>query len=160
MNENKNRQVYLQDAIDWTGLWREKCPDNCKAFLIPVEDMVAILKKMNILQLQKDGHYAIDEGSDNDIRAYLGIDPKLMDQPGKGEKLVMVATQKFPDSRFKSGYIHKDIINGKIDNEGPIIKTNPNNLRTAQDPEPNTGIYDFTSPCPDACDPGSPLFGG
>ena len=41
----KNYQIPVAKAAEWTALWRERCPNNCKAFLLPVEDLVGVLKE-------------------------------------------------------------------------------------------------------------------
>lgn len=157
---SKIKQVKLDDAIDWTKNFRGSAPGKmkvAKAFLIPVEDLVGMLVEMNILVEKPGGLYSLDEGNDNDIRAYVGVDPTEKNaKKAGGQKLVMVATQKFPDATQPNGYMYRDIINHKIDNKGPVINANPNYV--AGDDDPDTGIYDFTEPCPDACDKNSPLY--
>jgi len=135
-----NNQISLKDAIEWTTQWRKDCPKNCKAFLIPVSDLVGVLKEMKILQEQKDGHYIIDEGSKNDIRAYMAVDKQI--KAGNGEKIILVGTEKVKED---GKVIYRDIINHQV-NDGlgdPVY----------------TGIFDFTEPCPSACDDESPLNG-
>lgn len=136
---NKDNEISLDQGKRWTTLWREASPDHCKAFLIPVSDLVGILEEMEVLQKVKGEYYIIKEGHDKGIRAYMGIDPK--EKMGGGEKLVLVGTKKEIDKEGR--IVHRDIINEQI---------------AAAESE-NSGIYDFTEPCPDACDGESPLNG-
>jgi len=137
----KNYQIPVSKAAEWTALWRERCPNNCKAFLLPVEDLIGVLKEMNIIQEQKGGLFKIDEGESEYARAYMAID--ALETEGAGEKVLLVGTKKEPLTKEKN--IYRDIINGEI---------------LTKDGDPGTGIYDFSNPCPNDCDPGSPLFGG
>ena len=155
-NLSSNKQIDLSQAIEWTNAFRkskEGQTDNAKAFLIPTEDLIGMLIEMKILipDVIKGVPYFyhnVDTGYNNDIRAYLAVDPTQTS--AGGQKLVMVATQKLQIGNLDE-YVHKDIINGKIDNSGEVVISNPNN---------GTGIYDFTRPCPSACDPESPLVTG
>jgi len=133
----KNYQIPVAKAAEWTALWREKCPNNCKAFLLPVEDLVGILKEMKILQEVEAGVFKIDEGNEQYARAYMAIDAQ--EAAGGGEKVLLVGTKKEPLT--KETFIYRDIMAKDGDGDGP-------------------GIYDFTKPCPSHCDPDSPLFGG
>jgi len=132
--------VTLNDAKEWTKLWQGNNPNHCKAFLVPAEDLTAVLKEMNILVQNPSGDYILDESKlvDNGVRAYMGID--TTDGTGKdngyGEKLVIVGTTY--DNKTK---VHSDIIKNPLD---------PNNE--------DSGIYDFTEPCPSECDQSSPLY--
>jgi len=137
----KNYQIPVSKAAEWTALWRERCPNNCKAFLLPVEDLIGVLKEMNIIQEQKGGLFKIDEGESEYARAYMAIDAE--ETKGGGEKVLLVGTKKEPLTKEKN--IYRDIINGDI---------------MAEDGDPATGVYDFSHTCPDDCDPNSPLFGG
>lgn len=126
-----NTTIPVKEAQEWVNAWRAKFA-TCKGFLIPAEDLVAVLKEMNILK-EDNGQFVLNEDnvSDNGARAYLAIDDK--EPEGNGEKLLIVGTTKEPDGT------HKDIIyeNSK---------------------DGNSGIYDFTKPCPSTCDVTSPLF--
>lgn len=136
----KNYQIPVAKAAEWTALWREKCPNNCKAFLLPVEDLIGVLKEMNILQEQEVGIYKINEGENQYARAYMGIDKETT--VGGGEKVILVGTKKEPFSKEK--FIYRDIINGSVEDG---------------DDDNGTGVFDFSRPCPNYCDPESPLFG-
>ena len=160
-NNDNNNQVYLQKAIDWTKLWRETCPNNCKAFSIPVSDLVNVLKEIGVIkEAGNTGLYTVNsDNNPNGVRAYMAIDPDLIKQPGGGEKLLLLGTKAVWDSRTEK-IVQRDIINGKLDNKGNPIHPLDTGHGNLGDPEPNTGIYDFTIPCPDFCDPQSPLITG
>jgi len=132
--------VTLNDAKEWTKLWQDNNPNHCKGFLIPAEDLTAVLKEMEILVKQPNGDYILDAGKlpDNGVRAYTGIDTTngTDKDNGYGEKLVIVGTTY----SSKTG-IHSDIIKNQL---------NPDSK--------DSGIYDFTTPCPSNCDQKSPLF--
>jgi len=131
--------VTLNDAKEWTKLWQGNNPNHCKGFLIPAEDLTEVLKEMNILVKQPNGEYVLDAAKlpDNGVRAYTGIDTTngTGKDNGYGEKLVIVGTTY----SSKTG-MHRDIIKNEQD---PASK--------------DSGIYDFTSPCPPDCDESSPL---
>mgnify|MGYP000684062143 CR=1 FL=1 len=153
----KNNQISLKKAIKWTERWREKCPNNCKAFSIPVQDMVAVLKEIGVIQeAGNTGLYVIDEKTPNGVRAYMAIDPALEGEPGGGEKIILVGTEPQIDFDQKK-VVQRDIINGKLDNKGPFV--DPKNSLLGED-EIDTGIYDFSQPCPNFCDFESPLANG
>ncbi len=157
MNNNKN-QISLDDAVLWTKIWRIACPNNCKAFSIPVSDLVNVLKEIGVLVLDEETEQYSIEKTINGVRAYMAIDPEN-GLPGGGEKLLLVGTH--PEKNTKTGkMVQRDIINGKLDNKGQIIDDKLYGADNLGDPDPNTGIYDFTSPCPNVCDDDSPLYGG
>lgn len=140
-NKEKNT-ISLDVAQKLVKQWRKTCPNNCKAHLIPALDLTQVLKEMGIL-VKRGNDYILDDSKlpDNGVRAYLAIDEDLVDKPGKGEKLVIVGTTREVESGGK--IVHRDIIN-----------TGGATLEKAED----TGIYDFTHPCPNDCDPNSPLY--
>ncbi len=152
---NNNDQITLDQAIAWTEKWREKCPHNCKAFLIPVQDLVGVLKEIGVIKdAGKTGLYTIDEQTPNGVRAYMAIDEK--EKTGGGEKIILVGTEPQIDYDKKK-IVQRDIINGKLDNKGHYV--DPKNVGLSDD-EINTGIYDFSQPCPNFCDFESPLITG
>jgi hypothetical protein len=138
-------QIPLDEAALWTTIWRAKYPNNAKAFLIPVEDLMGVLTEMGVLQELEEGIYKYDEGIKRDIRAYMAIDPHVGEK-GKlpEEKVLLVGTQQaIEDGKL----IYKDILDGKVDGQ----------LLTGYEAGGGSGVYDFTDPCPNACDDGSPL---
>ena len=135
MNSDNKNTVSLSVAKGWTAAWRTKCPDNCKAFLIPAVDLVQVLNEIGVLGDKAAAKaQAKAKAKAKDVRAYVAIGSEA-GGPVE-EKLLLVGTNK--DDKG----IYRDIIDGK--------SLGANN-------GPNSGIYDFTSPCPTACDPDSPL---
>jgi len=146
MNEAVTKEkntISIATAQRWVQQWRKTNPDNCKAFLIPTFDLTQVLKEMKILVKQPNGSYVLDESNlpDNGVRAYMAIDEELVKEPGKGEKLVIVGTTK--EVQKGDAIVHRDIIFGA----GATVTA----------PPVDSGIYDFTTPCPPECDPVSPL---
>lgn len=143
-------QISLDDAVLWTTIWRIANPENAKAYLIPVEDLVDTLKEMGILTPvgdPEDNNFHYDPGeTQQDVRAYMAIDPHL-DNPKKGpeEKILIVGTKKIVHS------------NGTVTYEDIINFPDPD---VDGDDGKDSGVYDFSLPCPDSCDPGSVLNGG
>lgn len=127
----KTNQITVDDAIKWTTLWREKNPNNCKAFLIPVKDLTAVLIEMNILTKQEDGKYVLDETKIDGagVRSYMAVDEAIKE--GNGEKVLIVGTEVVDGK-------HKDIIN--------------DNVTETYEMGDGSGIYDFSEPCPTTCD--------
>ena len=154
-NNNGNNQISLKHAIEWTALWRKTCPNNCKAFSIPVQDMVSVLKEIGVIsEAGNTGLYNVDKVTKNGVRAYMAIDKDLLDKPGAGEKILLVGTEPQYDEKSKE-MVQRDIINDKLDNKGHRVTLGNTDL-TEEDPE--TGIWDFSQPCPDRCDEESPLY--
>ena len=138
MNENKNTQISLKHAIAWTALWREKCPKNCKAFSIPIQDLLGVLKEIGVLQLAGNtGLYLVDENTQNGVRAYMAIDP-TPGMPGGGEKLLLVGTEPILDKHDKM--VQRDIIEGRIDGQELI------NLLASADVTPDIILMDLKMP--------------
>jgi len=145
----KDYEIPVDTAAKWTSVWRIACPDRCKAFLIPIEDLIGVLTEMQVLipdGTSKDGKaiFKYDEGTNRAVRAYMAIEPRNL-QGKPEEKLLIVGTQKVGEG---IDVIYKDILNGRVD--GDLI------LGDGKD----SGVYDFTNPCPNACDDDSDLNGG
>ncbi len=123
-----SKQITLANAEKWTIEWRKIHPKMSKAFLIPVEDLTEILKEMGVLKLD-NGNYVLQESTvvNAGIRGYMAID--CNEPAGNGEKQVFVGT-----TIDKNGN-HNDIINNLSNNKSL-----------------DSGIYDFTTPCPSFCD--------
>ncbi|MDY8138422.1 hypothetical protein [Aquimarina sp. 2201CG5-10] len=143
MNSDNENTVTEQQAIDWTTAWREQCPENCRAFLIPGVDLVEVLHEIGVLG-KKAAKKAKKKANklDAQVRGYMAIgaeDPN--DKPE--EKILIVGTEKVDG-------IYRDIINGKIDGGATEATINVGGVESS-------GIYDFTLPCPRECDPNSPL---
>ena len=150
MKDPKDYEISVKKASEWTEKWRDKHPE-CKAFLIPTEDLMGVLTEMGVLQKDSSGNYSYHQGHKRDVRGYMGINP--IGDDGKPEyKFVMVATEKFKDSRFKGGFVYRDIYNGGVDGGfGEVI---------SDDDPGGSGVFDFSEPCPDMCDDQSELNGG
>ena len=147
MNPDLQNTIPCEEAEKWTKAWRDKHPKACKAFLVPVVDLLEVLNEMGVLKdkvAEKAQKEACIKGLR--IRAYGAIGS---DDEGKEaeEKLLIVGTKYNRKTK-----IYHDIINEEID--GDNIK-----LNSFGDPIVSSGIYDFTSPCPNTCDDESPLNG-
>jgi len=142
MNEltTRTNEVTLNQAKEWTKLWQEENPNHCKAFLIPSTDLVEVLKEMKILVTNSSGGFVLDEEKlpNSGVRTYMAIDTTegTDKNNGYGEKLVIVGTAYNDKTK-----VHSDIIKNQQD---------PNSK--------DSGIYDFTHPCPTTCDPKTPLI--
>ena len=146
----KDKQISVGVAKGWTENWREKYPE-CKAFVVPVEDLMGCLEEMNVLTSKKcDGEtvYVYNPGIKRDIRAYMGYDDEL-----KRYHMVMVGTKRFVDARYPTGHVYRDIYNGGVDGKSGTL-----DVPYLSDPS-GSGVFDFSEPCPDWCDDESLLNG-
>ncbi|MFD0964494.1 hypothetical protein [Pseudofulvibacter geojedonensis] len=138
----RTNTVTLENAKKYTEKWQIATKDqHCKAFLIPALDLSELLKEMEILKKNDlTGKYELDESklTNAGVRGYLGIDSTngTGKDNGYGEKMLFVGT----DYNSKTG-AHNDII---------LNPTNPQSK--------DSGIYDFTYPCPSTCDINSELY--
>lgn len=152
-----NYQIPLAQAVEWTTIWRIACPTNCKAFLIHIEDLMGVMEEMGVLENKGGNMYKYKEGHNNDIRAYMAIDPKL-GQKGKSpeEKILIVGTEQvIEDGKI----VYRDILNGKVD--GTVTDGYTTVGAVLGDGEGDgSGVYDFSEPCPTTCDKDSELNGG
>lgn len=141
MTLTTTQTIPLVDAETWAKEWQDANPNKAKAFLIPMEDIISILEEMNVLNPVQEGgtEYTLNVNSNQGIRAYMAIEKDQVPSPGSDEKLLLVGTHYVASNKT-----HYDIIEGG-DCPAPI-------------PYKGTGIYDFTKPCPNHCDQGSPLF--
>jgi len=125
---------------------------HCSAFLIPVPDLIDTLKEMGIID--SSGKVISTNEVDPRIRAYMAIDEEKAKEPGFGEKLVIVGTEVRKDARgnyIKNEYgeiIHFDIVEGERNSFDAV---------TSLASPTGSGAFDFTLPCPNNCDPDSPL---
>lgn len=139
MNLTK-QTIPLTDAKDWAAKWQSENPNKAKAFLIPIEDLIETLKEMNVLQeVPGQGTFTINNIPDAGVRAYMAIDDNVPPSVGSNEKLLLVGTA------MDSQGTHCDIVEDGHYPTGGIQRV-------------GTGIFDFTKPCPNYCDMGSPLF--
>ncbi len=139
MNPNDENTVSLSVAKGWIDAWRAKCPDNCKAFLIPAVDLVEVLNEIGLLD-DATAATAQQKAKDEsiDVRAYMAIGSE--DGGPVEERVLLVGTQKDKDG------VYRDIIDGKIDG---VSVTKSDTI--------SSGIFDVTAPCPPYCDKLSPL---
>ncbi len=131
------KPIDIKKAKAWTKNWRREKSNTCKAFLIPVDDLLAVLEEMKIIVPLKDGHYQINDRKNAGVRAYGAIDPAVKE--GNGEKLLIVGTRIGKDGK------HRDLVEGE---------RYAADLATLN----GSGVYDFTEPCPNTCDQESPLY--
>ncbi len=150
MSRSKPLSIAITDAKSWARKWQIECPNNCKAFLMPIDDLVACLEEVGVLKSNgKDngkGTYNLKKASCSGIRAYMAVDPNV--KVGGGEKLLLVATEKDANG------VYRDIVRGEITSQNV-------NKAKGELEDPNllgSGVYDFTHPCPSECDPNSPLI--
>jgi len=127
---NPRNTISLKIAKNWAKRWRKKESSY---------NMYHECRAFNIPK--KDLTEVIAEAGVVSIRAYIGVEKKT-DTNGKPtyeEKLMIVGVDKN----------NKDIIATVPGPDGTLIS----------DPDGDGDIYDFTNPCPDLCDPDSPLNG-
>lgn len=122
--------ISLEQAKEWTEKWRKQNPHQSKGFLMPIEDLLGCLIEMGIIKVDSDGNGTVTYKEYEKVRTYLGINSK-----GE-EKLMMVGTKK-EDGTYTD-----------------IIKDDSNTKEKAPG---DSGIYNYTEPCPPECDPKSPL---
>ena len=86
----------LKDAIQWTKNWQENNKSHAKAFLIPVDDLLACFDEMG-LKLSKDanGKFQVaSDGAEAYIRSYMAIDD------GGEERLLIVGTKSSDGTQY------------------------------------------------------------
>lgn len=140
MNQNTENTISKQQGADWTANWRNANPNTVNAFLIPAVDFVEVLNEIGVLddaaatQAQANANQL-----NSQIRGYLAIDDD------NTEKMIFVGTENVDGT-------YRDIIDGTIDGDGT-----PTTLKSSASNPATSGVFDFTDPCPPACDPNSPL---
>lgn len=140
--------IKIEQATEWTALWQRLFPNHCKAFLVPVQDLLGTLAEMGIVNIDEKGNITgcYDDSENDMIRSYLAIDPSVVEQPGNGEKLLLVGTTNTHKKDSNGNTIYRDIVQGeKLGSPSANVTLN------------GSGVYDFTFPCPNQCDPNSPL---
>lgn len=126
--------IPINDAQDLTKNWQDKNKDFAKAFLIPINDILACINESGVALEIVDGKISTVNPDEN-VRAYVGVKDS---HKAQDEKLLIVAT-------FKEGGNYIDICkNG----------ANPPAGRKLY----GSGVFDFTKPCPNECDRNSPLY--
>lgn len=134
--------ITKEHAVAWTKNWQKLFPNHCKAFLIPIPDLVNLLEELKIIKNNKDGTYTAlsdKEYENKGVRAYMAIGD-TDDDGDIEERLVLVGAIK-----NKKG-VFIDQIAGR---KGEM---------TDIDTLSGSGAFDFTSPCPNECDVNSPLY--
>jgi len=129
--------IPLEKAKHWTKNWRTKCPDNCKAFLVPSIDLINVLEEMGVIEQTGKGEYTLKDIDGTYARFYMGIDPETKE--GNGEKLLIVGTKLGDDG------VYRDLVPERRDAKIALR-------------EDQGSVYDFSRPCPNECDTESPLF--
>lgn len=100
-----------------------------RAVLIPINDLLAIIEKYSTID--DDGNVV---NSLQGVRAYFAVKETDKDLPDDITALIV-----------------------PVDSEGNDLINDKSGVGLG-DPDDDSGIYDFTKPCPDLCDPESPLF--
>lgn len=99
-----------------------------RAVLIPINDLLAIVEKYSVVD--DDGNI---RNSLSGVRAYFAVKETDTDLPDDITALIVPVDLK-----------GNDIVSTKVGLPG--------------DDDDDSEIYDFTKPCPDQCDPESPLY--
>ncbi|WP_353780093.1 hypothetical protein [Winogradskyella sp. 3972H.M.0a.05] len=146
-------QLGICEAIESAQTWRGMNSNRAKAFLIPIADLLACFVEMEIATYNSEKkEFTVKEDVPHDLRAYMGTknDPSYWNDPNKGygNKLLIVATKW--DDRLKK---YVDIVDR-------ITNCPENNHKSSinGDGLVGSGVYDFTVPCPNECDPSSSLM--
>jgi len=143
LTAKKKNPIDIGDAITYAKLWQSKQSNNCKAFLIPAEDLIDTLEEMGVISKESNGQYSVQNIKHSGVRAYMGIDTS--EPAGGGEKLILVGTY------VDCNGVHRDIIERSKSTGCPSDAMMP--------PGPTgSGAYDLTTPCPNTCDGLSPLI--
>ncbi|WP_452601962.1 hypothetical protein [Pontimicrobium sp. MEBiC06410] len=131
----------IEDAVNWAYNWQSANPNKCKGFLMPAGDLIGALTEMGVID--KSGKVVTSKVDSAGVRAYMAINDKDTSKAnGYGEKLLIVGTY------VDCNNIHRDIIEDEKPSGCKMLA-----------PEPTgSGVYDFTDPCPNTCDPNSPLY--
>ncbi|WP_299208317.1 hypothetical protein [uncultured Dokdonia sp.] len=155
------KTISFEDAVADTDLWQKLNPDHAKAFLIPTDDLLSALAEMDVITIDPTtGNITGNTAASNnqDVRAYMGIDttiyanygngkdPKEFKANGYGEKLLIVGTMANP-------LVPSSDIDVMYDEKNRVTYPPGNRFNIN-----GSGIYDFTRPCPNECDPTSPLY--
>lgn len=164
--------ISITDAKAWTLKWQSetKAQDHCSAFLVPVQDLLGTLSEMGIISIDGTGnikgHYS--DTQEEKIRAYMAIDESIitgiegkyppgagrdaaLKDAGYGEKLLVVGTEKTTTVNKQGNIIYRDIVEDETNGSGGTYRYPSGIILNG------SGVYDFTNPCPNDCDPNSPL---
>jgi len=144
----KAKPIDINDAIAYAKKWQEENENHAKAHLIPVNDLIACLQEMSVLVADESGKYSIENVENSGVRAYMGINrPEGSSPSPQTEKLLIVGT------KVDCKGIHRDLVEGEKPSGCDDEAVDKVVAALA-----GSGVYDVTEPCPDNCDPNSPLF--
>ncbi|TVZ56588.1 hypothetical protein OD91_1879 [Lutibacter sp. Hel_I_33_5] len=169
---NPENIISLETAQDWAKHWREdtsnfnivktkskKDPkatkiklgvERVKGFFIPAIDLVEALIEVfgatNLVELEEK-IMSGEIGKSDGIRAYTGV-----------EDLTKPKNIKSKNPNDLGTYEQKLMIVGVKDNKDILSERIDNNLEIKKLAEGGGNVYDLTTPCPDLCDNGSPLY--
>ena len=146
MSNEDNRFKHFEkssgEVAGWTEAWRTVYKEAGipvpKGFLIPVQDLMGVLTEMNVLTDNGNNNYTYNKSLGRDVRAYMGFD-------GSVPHLVMLGT------KVVNG-VYRDLYDGGVDGQKGTL--------TGEEGFEGSGIYDFSRPCPNACDDDSKLNSG
>lgn len=135
--------IKICDAKAYAKKWQEENKSHAKAFLIPAVDLIDCLVEMEVLKKQQDGNYSLKKDlSTSGVRAYMAIKRPVNEKPSAlTEKLLIVGTL------LNEKGIHKDLVVDQVCPEEEKVEAIK-----------GSGVFDFTAPCPNECDPNSPLY--
>jgi hypothetical protein len=138
-NNLPEKGITIRQAKEWTAAWQSQNPKHSKAFLIPMEAIVELLKELNVLESNGAGGHTLNTNNPLTpaLRAYLAVGPDA--QGTEEEKLVLVGA-------VAVGAEYQD-----------QVEETTNKLKVTLS---GSGAFDFTFPCPRYCDPKSPLNHG
>lgn len=100
----QDKKIPLPTAQSWAQEWRSEEStynkyNECHAFLIPAEDLTAVLEEIG------------GQTGPKYVRAYLGVEPTT-----QTEKLMIVGTK--PEVQKDGSIIYRDLINGYTPTDG------------------------------------------
>lgn len=130
--EESNKQIPLVQAQQFVGKWKEtKLKINKKEPVSEIKIKGFLITQDVVNALAE----AVNKVNGQGIRAYLGIEEfKELDEFG------------MPKQEFK-------LLMVGVDSEGKDMVVKQESTEAVQ----NSGVYNYTQPCPDKCDPDSPL---
>lgn len=133
-------------AIAKTTYWRKFMQDSCPAANPKTLPKGVYMSRSDIEDMAK---YCAADDSILGVRAYFTLenDHELLPE-SNDVKFIMVLVKDSPDHFNGQDLLYIP--------EGVGMKALSPDLGALND----SNVYDFTRPCPDCCDPTSPLFGG
>ncbi|MFD0751620.1 hypothetical protein ACFQZS_15825 [Mucilaginibacter calamicampi] len=145
--ESKNRLteptrviIPVETAIERTTHWRNFMKEKTAASDVRKIPKAVYISKTDIIDMAKQCE--ADE-SIAGVRAYFTLNNEFSETIKNEVKFVMVLVRVSESKAFGD-----DVLYASSDNGNGAPGGEPSN------------VYDFTKPCPDVCDPDSPLYGG